>query len=376
MNPKKAWAVAVKEVRQIARDPFSLFMLLGLPAFIFALYGFALNFDVRHVALGVQDRDQSAQSRELLSTFVNSTYFDLVRNLPAGSDLDGTTLRREVKAILVIPEGYGRLLLAGRVGRVQLVLDGSDSQTATTILGYADALVQDLNLAGLRRTLLQTGRSGLPPIDFRPRVYFNPELRSTQFLVPGLAGFLLMLTAVLSTAMSIVREKERGTMEQLRVAPLRTLELILGKTVPYLGLSLLATVIILVAARVLFGVAVRGSYVDLFLATLLYLVGALAWGLLISTLVDSQALAFQAGLLTSLLPSVLLSGFIFQIRAMPEWLQVITHVVPARYYLVVMRGIILKGAGLAPYWDQLAWLAGFAVVTITASSLRLARKEG
>lgn len=164
-------------------------------------------------------------------------------------------------------------------------------------------------------------------------------------------------------------------MEQLRVAPLRTLELILGKTAPYLLLSLLVTVILLVAARALFGVAVRGSYVDLFLATLLYLVGALAWGLLISTVVDSQALAFQVGLLTSLLPAVLLSGFVFQIRVMPEPLQVITHVVPARYYLVVMRGIVLKGAGLAPYWDQLAWLAGFALLTITAASLRLARKE-
>ncbi len=375
MNPKKAWAVAAKEVRQIARDPFSLLMLLGLPAFIFALYGFALNFDVRHVALGVQDRDQSPQSRELLATFVNSTYFDLVRSYPAGSDLDAASRRGEVRAVLVIPEGYGRDLQAGRTGRVQMVLDGTDSQMATTILGYADALVQDLNLGALRRTLLQTGRAAEPPVDFRPRVYFNPELRSTQFLVPGLAGFLLMLTAVLSTAMSIVREKERGTMEQLRVAPLRTLELILGKTAPYLLLSLLVTVILLVAARLLFGVAVRGSYLDLLLATLLYLVGALAWGLLISTVVDSQALAFQVGLLTSLLPAVLLSGFVFQIRVMPEPLQVITHVVPARYYLVVMRGIVLKGAGLAPYWDQLAWLAGFALLTITAASLRLARKE-
>lgn len=375
MNPKKAWAVAAKEVRQIARDPFSLLMLLGLPAFIFALYGFALNFDVRHVALGVQNRDQSPQSRELLATFVNSTYFDLVRSYPAGSDLDAASRRGEVRAVLVIPEGYGRDLQAGRTGRVQMVLDGTDSQMATTILGYADALVQDLNLGALRRTLLQTGRAAEPPVDFRPRVYFNPELRSTQFLVPGLAGFLLMLTAVLSTAMSIVREKERGTMEQLRVAPLRTLELILGKTAPYLLLSLLVTVILLVAARLLFGVAVRGSYLDLFLATLLYLVGALAWGLLISTVVDSQALAFQVGLLTSLLPAVLLSGFVFQIRVMPEPLQVITHVVPARYYLVVMRGIVLKGAGLAPYWDQLAWLAGFALLTITAASLRLARKE-
>ena len=172
--------------------------------------------------------------------------------------------------------------------------------------------------------------------------------------MPGLIGFLLMVTAVLSTALSVVREKERGTMEQLRVAPLRTYELIIGKTVPYLGISLVATLIILLAARVLFDVTIRGPYLDLFVAVLLYLFGALGFGLLISTIADTQALAFQAGLIASLLPSILLSGFIFQIRVMPVPLQVVTYLVPARYFLVILRGIILKGEGLATYWPQVA----------------------
>jgi drug efflux transport system permease protein len=339
------------------------------------LYGFALNFDVRHVRLGVQDEDHSAASRELVATFVNSTYFDLVATPDPGADLERLTARRVVKAVLVIPHGYGEDLRAGRAGAVQLLLDGADATTASTVLGYASALVADLNVEELRRTLVSVGGRGVPDlIAYDPRVWYNPELRSTQFLVPGLIGYLLMLTAVLSTALSVVREKERGTMEQLRVAPLRTTELILGKTLPYLAISLLTAVVILFTARVLFDVQVRGSYVALFAATLLYLIGALAFGIFVSTVAESQAVAFQMGMLTSLLPAILLSGFIFQIRSMPGWLQAVTYVVPARYYLVILRGIILKGAGLEPYLDQVACLAVFALVFMGLAAVRLARE--
>jgi drug efflux transport system permease protein len=372
---KKLRAVAIKEVRQVLRDPLSLVMLLGLPAFMLVLYGFALNFDVRHVQLAVQDEDRSAASRELIATFVNSTYFDIVATPEPGADLADLTARRVARAVLVIPHGYGDALQAGRHSAVQLLLDGADSTTASTILGYASALVADLNREELRRTLLAGGARHAPPvIAYEPRVWYNPELRSTQFLVPGLIGYLLMLTAVLSTALSVVREKERGTMEQLRVAPLRTAELILGKTAPYLVISLLTAVVILGTARVLFDVRVRGSYLALFAATLLYLIGALAFGIFISTVAESQAVAFQMGMLTSLLPAILLSGFIFQIRSMPGWLQAVTHIVPARYYLVILRGIILKGSGLGPYLDQMAFLAAFAIVFMVLASVRLARE--
>jgi ABC-2 type transport system permease protein len=366
--------VARKELRQAARDPLSLAMLLGLPALMLVMYGYAINFDVRHVRLAVQDRDRSAQSRELVAAFVNSTYCDQVADLPAGADPEALTRRREVKAVLVIPEGHARDLEAGRTAQVQLLLDGADANTATAVLGYASALASERNLALLARSgagaLLE--RVG---IDYQPRVFYNPELRSTQFLVPGLIGFILMLTAVLSTALSVVREKERGTMEQLRVTSLRPAELIAGKALPYLGISLLATVIILVAARVLFGVSVRGSYLDLFAVVLLYLIGALGWGLLVSSLSDTQAMAFQVGVVTSMLPAIFLSGFVFPIRAMPAAVQALTYVVPARYFLVVVRGIILKGAGLRPYLDNLAFLALYALVVLGIATARLTRRE-
>jgi ABC-2 type transport system permease protein len=369
-------AVVTKELRQVRRDPFSLAMLVGLPAFMLVLYGYALNFDVKHVSLAVQDRDTSRASRELVASFTRSTYFDVVATPPAGAELEAITQRRVAKAILVIPEGYARDLAARRPAAVQLVVDGADSTTASTVLGYARALVAERNLAIAADVLPRGGRGLRAPVDLEPRVLFNPELQSTQFLVPGLIGFLLMLTAVLSTALSVVREKERGTMEQLRVAPLRTGELIVGKTVPYLGISLLATLIILVAARALFGVTIRGPYLDLFVAVLLYLFGALGFGLLISTIADTQALAFQAGLIASMLPAILLSGFIFQIRIMPAALQVVTYLVPARYFLVILRGIILKGEGLATYWPQVGALLAFGVATVVLASARLARREG
>jgi ABC-2 type transport system permease protein len=389
MRPNKVRAVAVKEFRQAARDPLTLAMLLGLPTMMLLLYGYAVNFDVRHIRLAIQDRDKTAASRDLGAAFVNSGYFDLVADLPAGADLERLTERRRAQAILVIPETYGRDVAAGRTARVQLVIDGADANTATTVLGYASSIAAEAGSEVARTQLLRsagtgarsgsgaggTAPSSVGPIDYQPRVWYNPELKSTQFLVPGLVGFILMLTAVLSTALSVVREKERGTMEQLRVSSLSPGELLVGKTVPYLAISLLATAIILLAARALFGVVVRGSYLDLFAVTFVYLVGALGLGLLVSSVADSQAMAFQLGAATSMLPSILLSGFIFPIRAMPAAVRALTYAVPARYFLVVLRGVILKGAGLGPYLADLAFLLIYALVVLGLAFARLTRKE-
>jgi ABC-2 type transport system permease protein len=374
VNPRKLWAVALKELRQAYRDPLSLTMLLGLPAMMLLLYGYALNFDVRHVALAVQDRDKSAASRDLVAAFTNSTYFDLVATPPAGDDLPRLTEERKAKAILVIPEAFSRDLAAGRESPVQLLLDGSDSNTATLVLGYASAIVAQANADRLR-ALGGTAALDQAAVDYEPRVWYNPELKSTQFLVPGLIGFILMLTGVLSTSLSVVREKERGTMDQLRVTSLRPAELIAGKTLPYLGISLVATILILAAARALFGISIRGPYLHLLVVTLLYLIGALGWGLMVSSMVETQALAFQVGIVTSMLPAIILSGFVFPIRSMPLPIQALTYVVPARYFLVALRGVILKGSGLGPYWHDVLFLAIFAAAVLGIAYVRLTRRE-
>ena len=369
---RKTLAIAGKELRQARRDPFSLMMLLGIPTFMLLLYGYALNFDVRHVALVIQDRSLTRASRDLVASFVNSTYFDDAGRLPAGVDPGEVLARREAKAVLVIPEAYASELAASRTANVQLLVDGADAATATTVLGYAEGLVAQQSVQ-IRAVL--SGASAHASVRFEPRVWYNPELKSPNFLVPGLMGFILMLTAVLSTALSVVREKERGTMEQLLVTSLRPAELLIGKTLPYLMISLVATAIILLAARVLFGVAVRGSYLDLFVATLVYLIGALGSGLLVSSMSKSQAMAFQVGSLTSMLPAIFLSGFIFPIRSMPHVLQVLTYAVPARYFLVISRGIILKGAPLTAFLGDLGFLLLYGAVVLAFAWRRLATAE-
>jgi ABC-2 type transport system permease protein len=218
-------------------------------------------------------------------------------------------------------------------------------------------------------------RAELPGVSYEPRVWYNPDLRSTEFLVPGLIGFILMLTAVVATALSLVRERERGTLEQLRITALRPAQLVVGKLVPYLGISLAATAIILGAAQLVFGVTIRGTILDLFLATLVYLIGALGWGLFVSTIAANQAMAFQIGVLSSMLPAIFLSGFIFPLRTLPLPLYVLSHVVPARYYLVVLRGVVLKGASLAAYADQMAFLGMFALAVMGVAWVRLLRQE-
>ncbi len=371
---RKIWAVAMKEFRQARRDRLTLAMLLGLPTFMLLLYGYALNFDVMHAKLAIQDDDKSAASRAFAETFVASGYFDRAADLSPGTDLVALTQRREAEAILVIHEDFSEQLAAGRVAQAQLILDGANANTATTLLGYASSIAAAANVELATAKVGGSARADESAIRIEPRVWYNPELKSTQFLVPGLIGFILMLTAVISTALSVVREKERGTLEQLRVTSLSSGQLIVGKLLPYLVISLVATTLILVAARVLFHVQVRGPYLDLYAATLLYLIGALGWGLLVSTLVDNQAMAFQISTLTSMMPAIFLSGFIFSIRAMPDALQVVTYAVPARYFLVILRGVILKGAGLAPYHEQLGFLALYATVVLGIASVRLARR--
>jgi ABC-2 type transport system permease protein len=373
---RKVWAVALKEVRQIRRDPLSLLMLLGIPAFMLVVFGYAISFDVEHVKLGVQDRDLSPASRDLIDSFTVSGRFDLAGYLPTDGGVRQALETGRMALVLVIPEDYSRNLAAGRQAPVQLLIDGSDSNTATTVLGYASGIAASANARLLVATLEAAGLDDAlaAAIRFEPRVWYNPELQSSHFLVPGLIAFILMLTAVLSTALSLVREAERGTLEQLRVSPVHSAQILVGKIFPYLLIALFAVVLILVVARLLFGIEVKGPYEALFLVTILFLVGGFGFGLLISTIADSQAIAFQLGLMTSLLPTLLLSGFIFPIYNMPKALQILTYAFPARYYLVTLRGVILKGTDLTPYWDQVLFLAVYTLFVLTVASVRFARQ--
>ncbi len=374
MKFRRIRPVVRKEFLQIRRDPRSLIILLVFPAVLVLFIGYALNFDVKHISLVVFDQDGTAQSREFLRSFANTEYFDYNYSVQSYKEIDHLLNDGEALIAIVIPVDFSHHLLAGDDTPVQIIVDGSNSNTATTAIGYVTAIVQTFSSNVAAQVLAREGRELFLPIDFRPKVWYNPELSSAKFLVPGLIGFILMISGVISTSLSVVREKERGTMEQIIVSPLGTTEVILGKTIAYLIISLLASVFILLAGFIFFDISIRGSIFWLYAGILIFLIGALGQGLLISTVAETQQVAFMISVFSSLLPAFLLSGFVFPIRSMPLVLQIISNFTPTRFFLSLVRSVILKGAGLSAFWDQLVYLFLFSAATITISSRRLLRK--
>ncbi|HEY7191978.1 MAG TPA: ABC transporter permease [Vicinamibacterales bacterium] len=368
----KTIAVARKEMRQIVRDRRTLLILLFVPAFFLLVYGYALNFDIRHVSIAVQDNDRSTVSREIISAFVNSGYFDLYDDVLDDAAISRMLDRNLVRAVLVIPTRFGADVAGGRPTSIQFIVNGDNANTATTVVGYAIGLISAMSAHYEMQAHL--GSPTGPLLTVEPRVFYNPELRSTLFLVPGLIAYIAMLTAVVSTALSIVREKEAGTMEQVRMSPIGPVPYILGKTAPYFVVSLVSAMGIVLAAMVMFDMPMRGSWIVLLAVISLFLVGALGLGLFISSLAETQQVAFQIALLSSFLPTLMLSGFIFPIASMPVFLQWVTRIVPARYFLVALRGIVLKGTGPAVFWTELVALAVFAALILGLASLRLRRQ--
>jgi ABC-2 type transport system permease protein len=354
-------------MRQISRDRRALLILVFVPAFFLFLYGYALNFDIRHVALAVEDRDKSAESRQLVATFVDSTYFDVVAAFTADADLDALMDKGTARAVLTIPEDFSRRIRQHEIAPVQIILNGDNANTATTVLGYTTAVLAEASVA-------LSGEPRASIVAVEPRVWYNPELRSTLFLVPGLIAYISMITAVVSTALSIVKEKENGTMEQVRMAPISTSAYVVGKTLPYLALSQITAILVILASMVLFGLPMRGTWIDLSIVIAVFLVGALGTGLLISTMADTQQVAYQAAMLVAFLPTFILSGFIFPIASMPTALQYITSVVPARYFLVALRGVVLKGLTVPELWRPLTALGLYALLMLSLSAARLARR--
>jgi len=369
--------VARKEFRQIRRDVRSLVFLLAMPAFLLVMFGFALNFDIKHIPLGVWDQDESRQSRELTDKFTNTEYFDLVARIGGPGEIDRLMGRDKVRVAITIPAGFADDLQAGRSPSLQVIIDGTNAMTGSTAAGYIAAITRSYSEQATLKILKRRGiRELAAPLDADLRVWYNPELKSVNFLVPGLMAYILMVIVVVSISFSVVREKERGTMEQILVSPIHPLELIIGKVIPYILISLVSAHLVLLFGWGLFGVRIKGSYPLLLLTMALFLLGALGQGILISTITRTQQVAFMVSILTTLLPTFILSGFVFPLRNMPVFIQAIAHLVPAQYFLVALRAIILKGAGLEAFWTRLLFLTGFAVLTLGASAARLLTGAG
>ncbi len=361
----------VKEFRQIRRDPTTLGMLLVLPIALIVLIGYALNFDVKHIPLAVFDQSKTAASRDFLRQFQHTEYFNYQFDVQTYGEIEDLFLNNRATAALVIPTDFASQLLSGRPAKVQIILDGADANSAGQALGYAVRMTVEYSGKLTAEFLQRRGRSQYVPIDFQPRIWYNPDLQSTKFLIPGLIGFIIVLTAVISTALTVVREKERGTMEQLMVSPLHPLQVILGKVIPYLLISLVIATGVLFVGYLLFDVEVKGSLLLLYAAIFMMILGGLGQGLLVSSITDSQQAAFMIAVFSSLLPTFLLSGFIFPITSMPVVLQIVSNISVNKFFLIVVRGVMLKGAGFGAVWEQFVFMFLFAAITLGISAKRL-----
>jgi ABC-2 type transport system permease protein len=366
--------IIVKEFRQIRRDPTSLGMLLVLPAALIVLVGYALNFDVKHIPLAIFDQDKTSSSRAYLEKFKHTDLFDYMFDVRSYRDVEGLFMAGQAKIALVVPEHFAEDLLAERDARIQILVDGSDANSAAQAINNAARITADYSARLITDGFERKGKEYYVPVDFQPRVWYNPDLVSNQFLLPGLIGFILVLTSVISTSMTVVREKERGTMEQIMVSPLRPIDVILGKTIPYMLISLLAATAILVIGFLLFGIQVKGSLLLLYAGIFVIILGALGQGLLISTVTDSQQVAFMVSVFSSLLPSFLLSGFMFPISSMPVVLQLLSNVAVTKFFLVVVRAVMLKGVGFSAVWEQVLYMIIFAAIMLGVSTKRMQKR--
>lgn len=362
-------AIAKKEFIQIIRDARTLAVVFTLPVLMLVLYGYGINMDVKHLKLAVLDMDETPESRSFIDVFRGSDYFSVERYLSRSEEIDGTIEREEASIAIWIPKGFGADLARKKKAQVQVIIDGSDSTTASIAVGYVSAAIQGYSRDVIMEAAARAGVSGVSqPIDYRPRVWYNPELKSSHFIVPGLIAVILMMVAALLTSMTVVREKERGTIEQLMVSPVMPGELMIGKLIPYVLISFADIIVIIGAGRVLFDVPIRGNPVLLLSISVVFLVAALAIGLFISIVAKTQQAAMMTALTATMLPSVLLSGFAFPIMNMPKVIQAITYLIPARYFLVIVRGIFLKGTGLEVLWKETLFLVIFAVFAVFLSA--------
>jgi ABC-2 type transport system permease protein len=375
MNLRRARAVAHKEFLHIMRDPRSLGMALALPLLMIILFGYALTLDVDRIPMVVHDASRTPQSRELIDAFRGSRYFRVVAWADRYETIERYINQDQCLMGLVILPTYTRDLLSGRGAEVQLILDGSDSNTASIARGYATAVMLTYNMRLLSHDLnRRSGGSYAPPVDGRLRIWYNSELKSKNYVVPGLIALILMIISALLTSLTIAREWEMGSMERLLSTPVRATEIILGKMSAFFVLGAVDTVLAVAAGVGIFKVPLRGSLLFLAVTSCIFLIGALCWGILISAVTRSQLVAYQLGMLSSFLPAFILSGFIFAIENMPAVIQVFTYVFPTRYFVSILKGIFLRGVGMHVLWFEVALLSVYATAVFLIAVRKLRQK--
>jgi ABC-2 type transport system permease protein len=339
------------------------------------LYGYALSLDVDRVPTLIYNQDRTSASRDLIRQFEGSRFFD-VRGFAADyRAIERAIDRNQILMALVIPPDYSETIGAGGTAQVQIVIDGSDSNTAAIVLGYSETVVRGYS-ARIRAATMNRrgGERPVPPVDAQLRVWYNSTLESKNYVVPGLIAVILQIIGALLTSLTIAREWEMGTMEQLLSTPLRPVEIVLGKMLAYFAVGIVDAVVALIVALLVFQVPLRGSVLVLGLSVCIFLCGVLFWGIFVSAVARTQLQAYQMGLVSSFLPAFLLSGFVYAVESMPPVIQAITHIVPARYVVTIMKGVFLKGVGVEVLWGELAFLAVYATAIFLFATRKLNQK--
>jgi ABC-2 type transport system permease protein len=374
MKPRRVIAVASKEFIQIGRDMRSLALAIVIPVLLLILFGTALTLDVDNVPLVIWDQDHSKQSRDFILNFSGSRYFKIIGYADNYARIEDMIDRDEALMALVIPVNFSKLIVANQPAPVQLLVDGSDSSTATIATAYASAVVSGVNVQLTSKTLARFGLQQPVLLEMQQRIWFNPNLQSRNFIIPGLIAVIMMIIAALLTSLTITREWERGTMEQLISTPVKPGELILGKFLPYFAIGCLDLLIAIAMAQFIYHIPLRGSLILLFITSAIFIAGAMLLGIFISAVAKNQLMASQLAILTTFLPAFLLSGFAYAIYNMPGAIQLITYAVSARYFIRILKGIYLKGVGVSVLWLDILFLIIFALIMAVLARRKFKKK--
>jgi ABC-2 type transport system permease protein len=372
--PSRLLSLIRKEFIQIARDPRTLVLTFVFPIMMLLLLGYAATNDVRNIPLAVYDQDKSDASRMLLDAYRAADYFNFAYEVGSSEEIEKLIDSGAARAAIIIPPDYSKQINGNTPAQIGFIIDGSDPTLASTALSAATLIGQSRGVELVQQRMVMTGKSGLNNvIDIRTQVWYNPEMVSAYYMIPGLIGMILQFLTTILTATSIVRERERGTIEQLIVTPLKPWELVVGKITPYIIIAFADTIEVLIAGALIFHVPINGSISLLLLLSALFLVTTLGIGLFISTVANTQQEAMLTTMFT-IMPSIFLSGFFFPLAAMPRILQIISYVVPLRYFLIIARGIVLKGVGVEAIYPEVIALSIFAVVIMSAAAIRFRKR--
>jgi len=372
---RRVKAIALKEFVQIRRDMRSLALALGIPIFLLLIFGYGLSLDIDHVPMVIWNQDASSKlTRDFLLNFKNSKYFKIVKYTDNYREIEHMIDSADAMLALVIPKDFSHYIESGKEAPLQLLVDGSDANTATIAMGYVRTIVASYNVNLINKTF--QGRGINPPkgVNARSRVWFNMGLTSTWYIVPGVIAMIIMIIAGLLTSITVAKEWERGTMEQLISTPVKVPELIIGKLIPYFVIGFFDLAVAVIMARLLFHVPFKGSYLLLVILSSFFLIGALSQGIFISVVARSQLMASQLATLTTMIPTIILSGFVYPIFNMPQALQLVTYLIPARYYITISRELFLKGSGMSTMWDEALFLAIFASMMLFLAIRRFKKK--